>query len=210
MTASRDARRSLIMTSAECVLQAAGPAGMKLRDVARKAGVSPGTIYFYFSSKEELMATMLTSRIDTISEVLSRPGHGATPLDPAQYLAMLMPHITALFRDFEQGLEEWTRAPGDVVAEAVTAQLGVSFTALVTQIVDQFSVAAATTGVTIDQSPESAQFIWTVLIGMAQQEVNAIHASFGTTPEKFTVVAARALVAGLGLDSVASNEETNR
>ena len=194
MTASRDARRSLIMTSAESVLQAAGPAGMKLRDVARKAGVSPGTIYFYFSSKEELMATMLTARIDTINGVLSRPDSAGSSPDPAQYLVMLMPHITSLFRDFEQGLEEWTRAPGDVVAATVTTQLGVSFSALVTQIVDQFSAAAQSIGVTIDQSPESAQFIWTVLIGMAQQEVNAIHASFGTTPDKFTVVAARALV----------------
>ena len=210
MTAIRDARRLSIMSSAERVLQCAGPAGMKLRDVAREAGVAPGTIYFYFSSKEELMATILTTRIDGIRAALLELDGSEAPLLPVEFLGATMPHISALFRDFEQGLEEWTRAPSEVVAPAITESLRETFIALVTQLASQFSAAAQAAGDEIDRSPESAQFIWTVLIGMAQQEVNDIHSSFGTTPVGFVAVAAKALVAGLRSNRVSKTEMGNR
>jgi AcrR family transcriptional regulator len=58
-----DARPEEILAAAQVVFAEQGFAGARLEDVARRAGVSKGTLYLYFDSKETLFREMVRARI---------------------------------------------------------------------------------------------------------------------------------------------------
>lgn len=58
-----EARPEEILDAALAVFGEQGFAGAKLDDVARRAGVSKGTLYLYFDSKETLFREMVRARI---------------------------------------------------------------------------------------------------------------------------------------------------
>ena len=58
-----DARPEEILDAALAVFGEAGFARAKLDDVARQAGVSKGTLYLYFDSKESLFREMVRARV---------------------------------------------------------------------------------------------------------------------------------------------------
>jgi AcrR family transcriptional regulator len=58
------ARPEEILEAALAVFGEKGYAGTRLDDVARRAGVSKGTLYLYFSSKEDLFQAMVQARVE--------------------------------------------------------------------------------------------------------------------------------------------------
>jgi len=60
-----DARPEEILEAAKHVFGASGYTGTKLEDVARRAGVSKGTLYLYFDSKEALFREMVRAKVVT-------------------------------------------------------------------------------------------------------------------------------------------------
>lgn len=58
-----DARPEEILEAAKHVFGESGYAGTKLDDVARRAGVSKGTLYLYFDSKEALFRAMVRAKV---------------------------------------------------------------------------------------------------------------------------------------------------
>ena len=58
-----DARPEEILEAAKHVFGESGYAGTKLDDVARRAGVSKGTLYLYFDSKEALFREMVRAKV---------------------------------------------------------------------------------------------------------------------------------------------------
>ncbi len=61
-----EARPEEIIDAAEAVFSDCGFDRAKLEDVARRAGVSKGTLYLYFDSKEALFRAMIRARIEPI------------------------------------------------------------------------------------------------------------------------------------------------
>lgn len=59
----KDERPAEIMNAALKEFSVNGFAGTRLEDVARRAGISKGTIYLYFNSKEELFEAVVRDRI---------------------------------------------------------------------------------------------------------------------------------------------------
>lgn len=74
--ASQDKRRQ-ILGGARTVFLSSGFDGASMGEIARSAGVSKGTLYVYFPSKEELFATLVT-------EECQRTAEACFDLDPAQ------------------------------------------------------------------------------------------------------------------------------
>ena len=58
-----DARRDELVAAAVEVFGEVGFAAAKLEDVARRAGVSKGTVYLYFESKEALFREMVRAKV---------------------------------------------------------------------------------------------------------------------------------------------------
>src|SRR6476469_244175 len=54
-----DARRSLVLDAARGAFLELGLDGASMREIARRAGYTPGAIYSYYASKEEMYGALL-------------------------------------------------------------------------------------------------------------------------------------------------------
>ena len=93
-----DARPDEILDAALEVFGAQGFAGARLEDIARHAGVSKGTVYLYFESKDALFRAMVRARVVSVleegeRELLHAEGDTRTKLE------LLMRRIWAVVGD---------------------------------------------------------------------------------------------------------------
>ncbi|WP_158811279.1 TetR/AcrR family transcriptional regulator [Beijerinckia sp. L45] len=86
----KEARPSEILDAAFQAFAADGFAGTRLDDVAARAGITKGTIYLYFQSKEDLFVAVLKQMMWPAYEHLS--ALTTEPSGPA--IAMLRAHLT--------------------------------------------------------------------------------------------------------------------
>jgi AcrR family transcriptional regulator len=92
----REERRSQILASALAVFSQKGFHASNVSDVAARAGVSQGTIYWYFDSKEELFdAAILEYFADFGSEMISALEGGGSASDKLRALAKNMDRFVA-------------------------------------------------------------------------------------------------------------------
>ena len=95
---------SRLLEEAKKQIEEAGYGAMTIRSVARECGVGVGTVYNYFSSKEELVATHLLadwSLCVTIINAVSRYSDFPRPVARCIYdqLISFAQRHTAIFRD---------------------------------------------------------------------------------------------------------------
>lgn len=64
--AQSDARRALILDAARAAFVELGLEGASLREIARRAGYTPGAIYSYFASKEDVYAALLGESLERV------------------------------------------------------------------------------------------------------------------------------------------------
>jgi AcrR family transcriptional regulator len=78
----RNARRRDILAAARTQMADRGYIGLNMRDIAAGAGVSPGTLYSYFTTKEEIFATLYAEAIARHNERITPLCQSATELEP--------------------------------------------------------------------------------------------------------------------------------
>jgi AcrR family transcriptional regulator len=66
-----DARRARILAQASCMLAGGGLAGLTLRELAGKAGVTVPTIYNLVGAKEQVVAALIEAALDGMDAALS-------------------------------------------------------------------------------------------------------------------------------------------
>ena len=75
----KEAKRLALIDAALAVFSRVGYAAAKIDDVAEEAGVSKGTVYLYFESKEALFEAMVKAKmvpmLDDVAEAASSSGH---------------------------------------------------------------------------------------------------------------------------------------
>jgi TetR/AcrR family transcriptional regulator, regulator of autoinduction and epiphytic fitness len=91
MTTLRERRRQQlhaeILSAARQLIQEKGLGGMSMDDVAAQAGVSKPTLYSYFATKEDLVVSAITQRLDIgIAAIEAEPD----PPQPLDRLCSLM------------------------------------------------------------------------------------------------------------------------
>jgi len=62
-----DVRRSLVLDAARAVFFEHGLEGTSIREIAQRAGYTPGAIYSYFASKEEVYAALLGESLERLN-----------------------------------------------------------------------------------------------------------------------------------------------
>ncbi|HEY9191327.1 MAG TPA: helix-turn-helix domain-containing protein, partial [Methyloversatilis sp.] len=67
-TAINEARRSLILDAARSAFLELGLDGASLREIAKRAGYTPGAIYSYFSSREDIYAALLGESLERLKQ----------------------------------------------------------------------------------------------------------------------------------------------
>ncbi|RYF74604.1 MAG: TetR/AcrR family transcriptional regulator, partial [Comamonadaceae bacterium] len=61
-----DERRAMVLEAAQAVFAESGIEGASVREIARRAGYTPGAIYSYFESKEAVYAALLEASLDRL------------------------------------------------------------------------------------------------------------------------------------------------
>ena len=72
-----DTRRALVLDAAREVFQQHGLAGANMREIARRAGYTPGAIYSYFDSKESIYGALLAESLERLNAAVAE----AVPAD---------------------------------------------------------------------------------------------------------------------------------
>ncbi len=72
------ARRALILEAAREAFAEKGLAGASLREIARRAGYTPGALYSYFDSKEAIYGALLGESLERLNSVVRAAVEGQT------------------------------------------------------------------------------------------------------------------------------------
>lgn len=67
-----DARRALVLDAARSVFAEAGIEGASIREIAKKAGYTPGAIYSYFDSKEAIYGALLGESLERLNAAVAQ------------------------------------------------------------------------------------------------------------------------------------------
>lgn len=62
-----ETRRALVLDAARAVFEEHGIEGASIREIARRAGYTPGAIYSYFDSKEAIYGALLAESLDRLN-----------------------------------------------------------------------------------------------------------------------------------------------
>jgi AcrR family transcriptional regulator len=90
-------KRELILNAAQECLRDRGLKGLNIRDVAKAAGVSLGSVHYYFSSKEEILVEIFRQFVQRVSEATLS---GTPDADPRQVIMdMLDGYFVELSKD---------------------------------------------------------------------------------------------------------------
>ncbi|NGM88054.1 TetR/AcrR family transcriptional regulator [Parapusillimonas sp. SGNA-6] len=73
-------RRSAILEAAKAVFQEAGLEGANIREIARRAGYTPGALYFHFRNKEEIYGDLLAESLERLNDAVRSAGGNARTL----------------------------------------------------------------------------------------------------------------------------------
>lgn len=80
-----DVRRSMVLDAARAVFVERGLEGTSIREIAQRAGYTPGAIYGYFASKEEVYGALLGESLDRLNACVENAKAGGSQ-DPAAVL----------------------------------------------------------------------------------------------------------------------------
>jgi AcrR family transcriptional regulator len=74
-------RRALVLDAARAVFEEHGIEGANIREIARRAGYTPGAIYSYFDSKEAIYGALLAQSLDRLNAAVAsaRPASEQPP-----------------------------------------------------------------------------------------------------------------------------------
>src|SRR5215208_7315836 len=62
-----ETRRALVLDAARAVFEEHGIEGANIREIAKRAGYTPGAIYSYFDSKEAIYGALLSESLDRLN-----------------------------------------------------------------------------------------------------------------------------------------------
>ncbi len=140
-----DSRLPLVLDAAARFFAEKGFGYTSMRDIAGAAGMLPGSLYYYFASKEELLIAVYAEGVRRIEEAV-RPALDKADADPWARLAnVCAAHLAALLEDGDYGQVVIRVRPDD--APAVAARLTAlrdEYEALFAQAVDSLPLPART------------------------------------------------------------------
>lgn len=162
----RDQRRRDILAAATDILEESGWAGLNMREVAARAGVSAGATYQWFSGKAEIYAELYDARlragIAAIDALPSDMALGDLLLETFRWVARTWTDLGRWQLEFAE-----ISRHGEQLA-AVTS-LAESHAALLARGLDRIREAAASDQRTVSVDTDTAHLIWGTATGLAMR-----------------------------------------
>lgn len=99
--------RRLVLDHAAKLFRAHGYAAVSLRDIAAACGIKAGSLYYHFASKEQIVAEVLNTGVDTVFDEARRSVEALPPDAPLalRLRAAIGAHLHSLL-----GLDDYTGA----------------------------------------------------------------------------------------------------
>jgi len=125
-------RPKQILDAALAVFAERGLAAARLEDIAKRAGVSKGTIYLYFANKEDLLRALAVDCADDLAKLADRIGPITADVHGFEELRAFLAEFVATYRRYGPVIRAWME---DQVADAEIDRLGVkAFTAIAARL----------------------------------------------------------------------------
>jgi AcrR family transcriptional regulator len=205
----RVARRRDILAAARKQMAERGYLGLNMRDIAAGAGVSPGTLYSYFATKEEIFSRLYGEAVVAHNERITPLCESATELEP--FLVELIGAHLDLHGTYGRYFGLWTALAaeggkpaddsatgrrGDRLPDALTAELREATIA-------QGELVAATLRRLVPGPRKKGEqrrrvaFVWSVMNGIADQLHSERHRISQVGADELIAFAAQTIAAGL-------------
>ncbi|MQA61523.1 MAG: TetR family transcriptional regulator [Actinophytocola sp.] len=192
-------RRADILDAARSQLSEGGLAALNMREVARGAGVSPGTVYTYFRSKEELFATLYAQRIDEFRAEIEPAC--ASARTPEQLFVTIATAYLDVYRVFGRELNIWAVLLAEnPTAEDIAKPLIAAAERTIAAVAGTMARIANARGGTVTSEAAARlalPFLWATITGLADHVTSGrrrLHSSGWRELVEFT---ATTVVAGL-------------
>ncbi|HUQ55747.1 TetR/AcrR family transcriptional regulator [Lentzea sp.] len=160
-----EGRRRDILSSAELILEQQGYAGLTMRAIAVGASVSSGTVYQYFSGKEDVFAALMERRLDELQRALASVDRS---LGIVGVLKEVQPLVTDFWRRFGRSAAQWEakvlsggRRGKEVAGSAQ------DYRKTLKALAKALRETAAESGQTLVDDPAMPHWVWDTLIGLA-------------------------------------------
>ncbi|MGZ4682855.1 MAG: TetR/AcrR family transcriptional regulator [Acidimicrobiales bacterium] len=197
----REGRRRDILDAARLQMQGGGYVELNMRDIARGAGVSPGTLYQYFSTKEEIFATLYDEAIEAHTARLAPICEAAEDLEA--FLVEVATAYLDLYAAYGQYFTTWSAvmaesAPDDApLPRELSLHLrAVTYEQAVLVVTTMRRIAEGRGHRLVDE-PQAMPMLWAVLNGLADHVTSERHKLTRFSIEELIAFAARTLAAGL-------------
>jgi AcrR family transcriptional regulator len=197
----REGRRRDILDAAREQMAAGGYLALNMRDIARRASVSPGTLYQYFSTKEEIFATLYAEAIEAHNLDLAEICADASDLESllVDVANSYLDQYAAYGRYFTMWAalrtEDASHDPA-LPRELALALRHAAFTQGELIIGGIRRVAGSGRGRLLDQ-PVAMTFVWSALNGLGDHVTSDRRHMTPFSDPELVAFAARALAAGL-------------
>jgi AcrR family transcriptional regulator len=198
----REGRRKDILDAARELIADEGYLSLNMREVAARAGVSPGTLYSYFATKEEIFATLYAEAIEAHNEQLRDLCARADDL--TELIRRLATAYLELYSAYGRYFTTWSalvRGAPSHGGRRLPPELGRALRAAARrqgQIVQDAMVAAAAADGRELRDPEmAASLLWTTCNGLGDHVTTGRHHLTRFTTDELIDGAARTLAAGL-------------
>ncbi len=190
-----EGRRRDILSSAELILEQQGYAGLTMRAIAVGAGVSSGTVYQYFSGKEDVFAALMERRLDELRRALAEIDRG---LGIAGVLREVEPRVTELWRRFGRSAAQWEakvlsggRRGREVAGSAQ------DYRKTIKALAKALAETAERSGQELIDDPALPHWVWDSLIGLADDLLLQGARSNRVKPAHLVDFACRAIERGI-------------
>lgn len=160
-----EGRRRDILASAEQLLEESGYTALTVRSIAAGAGVSAGTVYQYFSGKEDVFVALTARRLEEVQDVLSEVNR---EIGVAGVLREILPQITELWRRLGRSAPQWEAKvlAGGRRSKSVATSVAV-YQRTLEALESTLRETAEACGQTLIEDPVLAHWVWDALIGVA-------------------------------------------
>ncbi|GGJ08017.1 TetR/AcrR family transcriptional regulator [Streptomyces brasiliensis] len=92
-----DVREQAILDTAEALLGEVGFEAMTVADIAEGAGISRGSLYFYFRSKHDVVSGLVARTVTALQQKSQDAAHD--PAEPREAIATVMSRTRALWQE---------------------------------------------------------------------------------------------------------------
>jgi AcrR family transcriptional regulator len=192
------ARRRDILDAARALLERSGYQAFNMRDVARDAGVTAGTLYTYFANKEELFGVLYAERLERFHAEVAPLCAAAVDLE--QLFVEVADRYRDVYRVFGRELNVWALVLEQPAAQPQLvlplAQAALATLAAVQGAIDR--IHAAPVGAVADGRRLAVPLLWATLQGLCDHFIGARHRLHGLGWDEMTRYAAQTLARGLG------------